>query len=118
MPWSSAGTACGILALTPDAVMREPLLSPAPTRSTARGRPAAGDRWARDDQQFEQQLDPVFRQQHARQVPGELGLVVLDESLRHGSRVAEIDLRAGRAGGAEGEAAELQARRCRPCAPL
>src|SRR5262249_11746463 len=79
---------------------------------------AARDGLARDDQQVEQQLDPIFRQQHAWQVPGELGLVIFDERLRHGSRVAEIDLRAGRAGGAEGEAAELQARRRRPRTPL
>ncbi len=70
---------------------------------------AARDRLPGDDHQVEQQLDPVLRQQHARQVPGDLGLVILHEGARHGLRIAEIDLRTGRARGAEGEPAELQA---------
>ena len=59
------------------------------------------------------QLDPVFRQQHARQIPGDRGLAVLDVPPRHGLGVAEVDLCARRSRRAEGETAELQARRRR-----
>src|SRR2546421_340985 len=43
-----------------------------------RERAAARDGLVGDDQQVEQQLDPVFRQRAARQIPGELGLVSFD----------------------------------------
>src|SRR5438094_8645090 len=46
-------------------------------------RAAARDRLARADQQVEQQLDPGFRQQRARQVPGELRVAVLGKRARH-----------------------------------
>ena len=60
-----------------------------------RERAPARDGLVGDDQQVEQELGPVLRQQFARQLPDELGLVILDERLRHGAGVAEIDLRAG-----------------------
>ncbi|MGY4443964.1 hypothetical protein ACVW04_006783 [Bradyrhizobium sp. LM2.3] len=43
------------------------------------------------------------------QIPGDRALAVLDVAARHGLGIAEIDLRAGRAGRPEGEAAELEA---------
>src|SRR6185437_8326652 len=69
---------------------------------------AARDRLARDQQQIEQQLDPVFGQQRPRQVPGNLGLVVFEKATGDGLGIAEVDLGAGRARGAKGDAAELQ----------
>src|SRR4051794_11732664 len=90
----------------------------APTDRVDREGAAARDRLPRDDEHVQQQLDPIFWQQHVGQIPGQLGLVILDEAARHDLRVAEVDLGAGRARRAEGEAAELQARRGRPRAPL
>src|SRR5262249_40560925 len=54
--------------------------------------------------------DPVLRQQGARQIPDQLDLLVFDEAACDLLGVARVDLRDGRAGGAEGDAAELQAR--------
>ncbi len=63
----------------------------------------------RHDQHIEQQLDAILRQQQPRQIPRDRALAVLDVAARHGLGIAEVDLRAGGAGRAEGEAAELQA---------
>ena len=84
-PSSRAGTACGMRALRPAAAMRKPMAVALPDRID-RERAAARDGLAGDDQHVQQQLDPVFRQQHARQIPGELGLAVLDESRAPWSR--------------------------------
>src|SRR5919201_2494543 len=83
-----------------------------------RERATARDGLVGDDQQIEQQLDPVFRQQAARQIPDELGLLSFDEGQRHRLRVAEFDLGGKRASRAEGKTAELQPRRGRLRAPL
>src|SRR5262249_28225900 len=83
-----------------------------------RERAAARDGLVGDDQQIEQQLDPVFRQQAARQIPDELGLLSFDETQRHRLRVTEFDLGGKRARRAEGKTAELQPRRGRLRAPL
>ena len=76
-----------------------------------RQRAAARDGLLRDDQHIQQKLDPVLRQQQARQIPGDGDLAVFDMTPRHILRVAEIDLRAGRSRRAERQAAELQSRR-------
>ena len=95
------------LALVPAARTRKARGSPLPIGSSVM-RAAARNGLAGDQQHVEQELDAVLRQQRARQVPGQLGLVVLEKAARHVLGVAEIDLRAGRAGGAEGDPAELQ----------
>ncbi len=101
---------CGMRALSPAAATRKPMASPSPTGSTV-SIAAARDGLLRDHHHVQQQLDPVFRQQHARQIPRDLGLGVLEVTARHGLRVAEIDLRARRSGRPERQAAELQPRR-------
>src|ERR1051326_1517757 len=72
---------------------------------------AAGDRLIGENQQIEQQLDAILRQQQPRKIPRDLGLLVVEQAARHGFGVAEIDRGSDRAGGAEREPAELQARR-------
>jgi hypothetical protein len=65
---------------------------------------------AGDNKHVEQQFDQVLGQQRARQVPGELRLVVLKDPPRDRLGVAEVDLGTGRTGSANGDAAELQFR--------
>ena len=74
---------------------------------------AARNGLLRDHHHVEQQLDAILRQKDARQIPDDLGLVVLEMPARHVLRIAQIDLRARRTGRSEGEPAELQPRRCR-----
>ncbi len=62
-------------------------------------------------EQIEQQLGLVFRHVSRRAAPDEIVLTLADEAARDLLGGAEVDHGAGRAGGAEGEAAELQARR-------
>src|SRR5262249_286074 len=59
----------------------------------------------------EKKLDAILRQQRARHVPGDLGLLVLDEAACHRLRITSVDLCTRGAGGPEGYPAELQARR-------
>src|SRR5262245_22343507 len=73
---------------------------PAATRDGLRG----------NDKHVEEQFHQVLRQQRARQVPCERGLVVLQESPRDGLSIAQIDLGTGRAGCSERDPAELQFR--------
>src|SRR5262245_9958021 len=71
-------------------------------------RATAGDCLSRDGKHVEQELDPILLQQRSRQVPGKLRLFVLQEAARYRFRIAKVDLRARRTGGAEGDAAKLQ----------
>ena len=63
-------------------------------------------------------LTRFFGSRSARQIPGDLGLFVLEHPARHFFGVAGIDLRPGRAGRAKGDSAELQLCRGRPRAFL
>jgi hypothetical protein len=63
-------------------------------------------------------FDPVFRQDGARQIPGQLGLLVLEETPGNRLGVPGVDLCASRAGGAEGNPAKLQLGRSGPRAFL
>ena len=80
--------------------------------------PPRGIAWPAMTSMLSSNLDQVFRQQRARQIPGELRLVILEEAARDGLGIAEIDLGARRPGRAERNAAELQFRRGRARALL
>ena len=62
----------------------------------------------RDHKHIEQELDAVFGKQDTRDVPSKLGLLIFQKPARHAFGIAEIDLRARRPGGAEGDPAKLQ----------
>src|SRR5579872_2156769 len=71
-------------------------------------RAAAWNGAGADQQHIEEELHPVLSQQFARQIPGQGRLAVLQQSARGLFRIAEVDLRTGRSGRAEGKPAELQ----------
>ena len=98
---------CGTRALRPAEVTRKLIVSPSPIGSIGQ-RAAARNGLLRNDQHVQEQLDAVLRQQQPRQIPADGDLAVLDMAARHGLGVAEIDLRAGRAGRAKRQPAELQ----------
>ena len=81
-------------------------------------RSAARNAATADQHHVEQELYAVLGQQLARQIPGQRRLAVLDQATRRFFGVAEIDLRAGRAGRAERQPAELQLSRSLVCALL
>ena len=62
--------------------------------------------------QIEQELDLALVARAARPGPIELDLFLADKQPGDVAGLADIDHRAGEAGGAEGEAAELQLGRC------
>src|SRR5215470_2896431 len=110
MPWSRAGTACGIRALTPDAVMRKPMLSPAPTGSTA-SVPPRGIAWPAMINRLSSNLTRFFGNNTRGRFQASL---VLSSSMK----ACAMARASPRSTCALGEAAELQARRRRPRAPL
>ena len=109
LPVNSSGGAAGKRALRPDAVTRSRRHRPRPgpdrrvKRCRRAGWPPAGDQ-----EHVQKQLHPVLRQQRRGKIPDELRLVVLEQAARHLFGIAEVDLGTGRAGRAEGDAAELQ----------
>ena len=80
--------------------------------------PAARHGRLGDEEEVQQQLHLVFREQHPGRGPDQRGPVVLDEPARHLLGVACIDGRAGRARRSEGEPRELQPGRGLPRALL
>ena len=72
---------------------------------------AARDCRQRYQDEVEEQLYLVLRKQGTAAAPDEFGLLVRQERRRHRFGVASVDLHAGRAGRAESDAGELQARR-------
>ena len=72
---------------------------------------AARHRRHGDHVEVEDQLDLVLRQQGAGGVPHQGGALVVEQAPGDQFRVTGVDQGAGRTGGAEGEAAELQAGR-------
>ena len=71
-------------------------------------RAAARDGLTGNQHHVQQQLDAILRQQNPGQIPAQAGLAVFDQAARHLLSIASIDLRAGRARGAECQPAELQ----------
>src|SRR3954468_8594950 len=94
-------------AFSPAAATRKPIASPSPSGSTV-STPPRGIVCCAITSMFKSSLTRFFRQQHARQVPRDRGLAVLDMPARHGLRVAEVNLRARRSRRPERQAAELQ----------
>ena len=83
------------------------MVSPSPIGSTV-SVPPRGIVCCAMTSMFSSSLTRFFGSNSARQVPGDLGLGVLDMAARHRLGIAEIDLGAGGTGGAEGQPAELQ----------
>src|SRR5262249_42888936 len=77
-------------------------------------RSSSGYGLAGDDKHVQQQFYFILRQQHAWQIPYELGPVILNEWARHRLRIRQVDLRTCRSGRTERKAAKLQAGRGGP----
>ena len=102
--------ACGIRAFRPVAATRKPPALAGADRIDGQ-HAAARNGLLRDHHHVEQQFYLVLRQEFARQIPRDLGLVVLEMPRAMACRVADVDLRAGRAGSPKRQPAELQSRR-------
>ena len=71
-------------------------------------RAAARDRRSGEQEQVEEELDLVLRQEQARRFPDKLGLLVVEIGASDRLRGRKIDAGPGRAGGSEGKARKLQ----------